>query len=244
VFNTLESSILPKAGPAVAVTLLAGKTTTASTGTAGPTAAATTATTLLLRLYAKSVWDDEVQILCKLTARSASTVAAGTGIAILKRCMPLAQGSLSTSHTEPASSRAAGMDIRSRTVVVGIVALLSAGLVALALNGGSGLDVRAVALAVPGSSLVDGLCRGLSWPVGVELRVVACGVVSEISRTVRFKSAYPATRTCSKSIVSCWSCIGSALSAPIEACTAARGCSGARARCELTLEAIVVILMV
>jgi hypothetical protein len=228
----------------VAVTLLAGKTTTASTGTAGPTAAATTATTLLLRLYAKSVWDDEVQILCKLTARSASTVAAGTGIAILKRCMPLAQGSLLTSHTEPASSRAAGMDIRSRTVVVGIVALLSAGLVALALNGGSGLDVRAVALAVPGSSLVDGLCRRLSWPVGVELRVVACGVVSEISRTVRFKSAYPATRTCSKSIVSCWSCIGSALSAPLKLALRRGAAAGARARCELTLEAIVVILMV
>lgn len=136
------------------------------------------------------------------------------------------------------------MNFLSRTVVVRIVALLSAGLVALALNGGSGLDVRAVALAVPRGSLVDGLCRGLSWPVGVELRVVACGVVSETSRTIRFKSAYPATRTCSISIVSCWSCIGSALSAPLKLALRRGAAAGARARCELTLEAIVVILMV
>jgi len=141
--------VLTKAGPAVAVTLLAGKTSTASTGTAATTAATTTATTLLLGL-----------------ARSASTVAAGTGTAIPKR------------------------------VVVRIVALLSAGLVALALNGGSGLDVRAVALAVPRGSLVDGLCRGLSWPVGVELRVVAqqlvhvlgsnCRHLDGLERLVRF----------------------------------------------------------
>lgn len=136
------------------------------------------------------------------------------------------------------------MNILSRTVVVRIVALLSAGLVALALNGGSDLDVRAVALAVPGGGLVDGLCRGLSRPVGVELRVVACGVVSDISRTIRFKSAYPATRTCSTSIVSCWSCIGSALSAPLKLALQRGAATGARARCELTLEAIVVILMV
>jgi hypothetical protein len=182
--------------------------------------------------------------MCGLTTRSASTVAAGTGTTIPKRCMPLTQSSLSTSHTEASSCQAAGMNILSRTVVVGVVALLGAGLVALALSGGSSLDVGTVALAVPGGGLVDGLCRGLSWPVGVELRVVACGVVSEISRTVGFESAYPATRTCSTSIVSCWSCIGSALSAPLKLALRRGAAAGARARCELTLEAIVVILMV
>jgi len=89
-----------------------------------------------------------------------------------------------------------------RTVVVGVVALLGAALVALALNRRSGLDVGTFALAVPGGGLVDGLCRGLSGPVGVELRVVACGVMSEFSRAVNFEIAYPATRTCSAIIVS------------------------------------------
>lgn len=89
-----------------------------------------------------------------------------------------------------------------RTVVVGVVALLGAALVALALDGGSGLDVGTFALAVPGGGLVDGLCRWLSWPVGVELRVVACGVVSEFSQAMNFELAYPATRTCSAIIVS------------------------------------------
>jgi hypothetical protein len=94
-----------------------------------------------------------------------------------------------------------------RTVVVGVVALLGAALVALALGRRSGLDVGTVALAVPGGRLVDGLCRWLSWPVGVELRVVACGVMSEFSRAVNFELAYPATRTCSVIIVNYCSCI-------------------------------------
>ena len=95
-----------------------------------------------------------------------------------------------------------GWMLPRRTVVVGVVALLGAALVALALDGGSGLDVGTFALAVPGGGLVDGLCRWLSWPVGVELRVVACGVVSEFSQAMNFELAYPATRTCSAIIVS------------------------------------------
>lgn len=102
-----------------------------------------------------------------------------------------------------------------RTVVVGVVALLGAALVALALGGRSGLDVGAVALAVPGSGLVDGLCWWLSGPVGVELRVVACGVVSEFSRAVNLELAYPATRTCSATIVSYCSLLQVASSAPL-----------------------------
>lgn len=100
-----------------------------------------------------------------------------------------------------------GWCLPRRTVVVGVVALLGAALVALALKGRSGLDVGTVALAVPGGRLVDSLCRWLSWPVGVELRVVACGVVSEFSRAVNFQLAYPATRTCSAINVSYCSCI-------------------------------------
>lgn len=132
-----------------------------------------------------------------------------------------------------------------RTVVVGVVALLSAGLVALALDGGSSLDVGTVALAVPGGGLVDGLCRGLSWPVGVELRVVACGVVSEFSRGMKLELAYPATHTCSAVVVSgvSWAC--RAPSAPLSPARRRGAAAEAGARWEeLTLEAIVVILMV
>lgn len=92
---------------------------------------------------------------------------------------------------------AAGADTAiPKSVVVGVVALLGAALVALALNGRRGLDVGTVALAVPGGGLVDGLCRWLSWPVGVELRVVAqqlvhvlgsnCRHLDGLERLVRF----------------------------------------------------------
>lgn len=81
---------------------------------------------------------------------------------------------------------AAGADVAiPKSVVVGVVALLGAALVALALNGGSGLDVGAVALAVPGGRLVDGLCRWLSWPVGVELGVVAQQLVHVLGSNCR-----------------------------------------------------------
>jgi hypothetical protein len=139
---------------------------------------------------------------CSLTAGPALAVAAGADTAIPKSCVPLV-------HARPTFSvfiaPPLGWCPSRRTVVVGVVALLSAALVALALRGRSSLDVGTVALAVPGGSLVDGLCRWLSGPVGVELRVVACGVVSEFSRAVNLKLAYPATRTCSAIIISCCS---------------------------------------
>jgi hypothetical protein len=143
-----------------------------------------------------------VVVHCSLTTRTALAVVAGAGTAIPKSCIPLvlARPTLSMSIVPPL-----GWCPSRRTVVVGVVALLGAALVALTLGGRSGLDVGTVALAVPGSGLVDSLCWWLSRPVGVELRVVACGVVSESSRAVNFELAYPATRTCSAIIVSCCS---------------------------------------
>lgn len=160
------------------VTVGTGLTTTAATGTtAGTTSTATTATTLLLRLCEESEWYRKGRP-GSLTAGTTLAVAAGADAAIPKSCRPLvhAQSTFSISIVPPLESSPP-----RRTVVIGVVALLGAALIALALNGRGSLDVGTVALAVPGSGLVDGLCWWLGGPVGVELRVVACGVVSEFS---------------------------------------------------------------
>jgi hypothetical protein len=129
-------------------------------------------------------------------------------------------------------SRSQGTVGRRRTVVVGVGGLLGAG-VAYALDGG--LGVRAVALASPSDGLVDGLCRGVSGPVGVELGIVACGVVSKCAGACGCSAAYPAARRCSAIIVSCGTRLNESDFATPPATQ--RGVDDGR-----TLEAIVVIL--
>lgn len=207
-----SSIIIPDVGPAVTVTLLTGGTTTATTGTTtGATAATATTATTLLRLWKKSVWLTRLR-LDVLTARTTAAVAAGADVAIPKSYVTSVHAQDSTSPAPIVPLR--GWYLARRTVVVGVVALLGAALVALALNGGSGLDVGAVALAVPGGRLVDGLCRWLSWPVGVELGVVACGVMSEFSRGGNINIAYPAARTCSVKSLSAFAPMFLGLRAP------------------------------
>jgi hypothetical protein len=154
----------------------------------------------------------QVVIHCLLTAGTALAVVACAGTAIPKSCRPSVHAH-STSFVPIVPPL--GWRLSRRTVVVGVVALLGAALVALALSGRSSLDVGTVALAVPGSGLVDGLCWWLSGPVGVELRVVACGVVSQNSQAVSLKIAYPATRTCSAIIISYCALIKVSSSAPL-----------------------------
>jgi hypothetical protein len=64
-----------------------------------------------------------------------------------------------------------------RTVLVGVVGLLGTVVVALPL--GRGLrGVVTLALAMPHHGLLNCLCRWVGRPVGVELGVIACRVVS------------------------------------------------------------------
>lgn len=83
-----------------------------------------------------------------------------------------------------------------RTVLVGVVGLLGTVLVAHPL--GHGLrGIGSLALAVPHDGLLNCPRRWVSRPVGVELGVIACGVVSESSVPVLCAATYPAARKCS-----------------------------------------------
>ena len=88
-----------------------------------------------------------------------------------------------------------------RTVVVGVVGLLGTVLVAHPLGHGLG-GIGSLALAVPHDGLLNCPRRWVSRPVGVELGVIACGVVSESSVPVLCAATYPAARKCSAVVIS------------------------------------------
>jgi hypothetical protein len=82
------------------------------------------------------------------------------------------------------------------TVVVGVVGLLGPGLGALPLGHGLG-GIVTLALAMPHDGLLNCPRRWVSRPVGVELRVIACGVVSRCFECAIAPATYPAARKCS-----------------------------------------------
>lgn len=63
------------------------------------------------------------------------------------------------------------------------------GLVAGPLGSGLG-GIGAFALAVPHDGLLDGPRRWVGWPVGVELRVIACGVVSVVRAAISTRHSH------------------------------------------------------
>lgn len=151
----------------------------------------TPAVSSLLLVLAKSGPAVTVAVCAGLTTTASTGTTAGTTAATTTATTLLLR------LTRTTLAVAAGADTAiPKSVVVGVVALLGAALVALTLSGRSSLDVGTVALAVPRGRLVDGLCRWLSWPVGVELRVVAqqlvhvlgsnCRHLDGLERLVRF----------------------------------------------------------
>lgn len=115
-----------------------------------------------------------------LTARSPSTVLVRADAAIPESCV-----SLASVHGVPlVKLEHVKRPFVQRTVLVGVVGLLGTVLVAQPLGHGLG-SVGSIALAMPHDGLLNCPRRWVSRPVGVELGVIACGVVSECSGTVQ-----------------------------------------------------------
>lgn len=115
-------------------------------------------------------WTNEAS----LTTGSPAAILVRSYAAIPESCIELANVQYdSPEHLDCIS----GASCIRRTVLVGAVGLLGPGLVAVPLGDGLG-GVGSIALAMPHNGLLDCPCWGVGRPVGVELWVIACGVVS------------------------------------------------------------------
>ena len=115
-------------------------------------------------------WTNEAS----LTTGSPAAILVRSYAAIPESCIELANVQYdSPEHLDCIS----GASCIRRTVLVGAVGLLGPGLVAVPLGDGLG-GVGSIALAMPHNGLLNCPRRWVGRPVGVELRVIACGVIS------------------------------------------------------------------